>query len=90
MMECELGYQKKKRKEMQLEECDLCNDDWEDLEPLKKILEPFRAAQQELEGQAYVTISLVPYAVHVARKLLEETRRGIDAMNMEVLDLVDE
>jgi hypothetical protein len=40
-------------------DCDLTSDQWKTVEALIVLLKPFMFAQQALEGESYVTISLV-------------------------------
>jgi hypothetical protein len=37
---------------------------WEIITDLKMLLQPFMLAQKLLEGQTYVTISLVPFVIY--------------------------
>ncbi len=48
--------------------CNLTNSQWLIVSDLHILLKPFMIAQRLLEGQAYVTISLVPYMIYKARK----------------------
>jgi hypothetical protein len=54
------------------EEGDLANNltdlQWKIISDLKTLLQPFMIAQRLLEGQTYVTISLVPYMIYKMRK----------------------
>lgn len=45
---------------------------WEILRQLEILLRPFKEIQKVLEGQKYVTLSLVPYLISVARSGLEK------------------
>lgn len=46
--------------------------DWENLSNIVLVLKPFKNAQEMLEGQKYVTASLVPVAInHIRRKLTQ-------------------
>ena len=55
----------------------LTNSQWTIVEDLHCLLKPFMIAQKLLEGQAYVTISLVPYMIYKMQKCLQQ------AMNSE-------
>jgi len=46
--------------------------DWDALDVLRKVLKPFRSVQVLLEGNKYVTSSLVIYIVHFVRAELKE------------------
>jgi hypothetical protein len=46
----------------------LSEDQWKITTDLKSLLQPFLIAQRLLEGQSYVTISLVPFMVYKVRK----------------------
>jgi hypothetical protein len=43
------------------------------LKEVRDLLEPFAEAQRSLEGEKYVTISMIPYAIWKIRKTLKET-----------------
>jgi hypothetical protein len=45
---------------------------WKELEQLLHILKPFMLVQQLLEGEKYVTISMVPRTIYAIRKALED------------------
>ena len=49
-------------------DCNLTNEQWIIVTNLKFLLEPFMIAQKLLEGQSYVTVSLIPYMVYKIRK----------------------
>jgi hypothetical protein len=46
----------------------LSEDQWKIAADLKSLLQPFMIAQRLLEGQSYVTISLVPFMIYKVRK----------------------
>jgi hypothetical protein len=50
--------------------CNLTESQWLIVRDLHALLKPFMIVQRLLEGQAYVTISLVPYMVYKIRKAL--------------------
>jgi hypothetical protein len=52
----------------------LIDDDWDSLAMIKEVLYPFKFAQQKLEGEKYVTISLVPLLLGNIRSQLETIR----------------
>lgn len=47
--------------------CNLEDEDWEILREVESLLQPFMIVQKILEGQQYVTMSLVPYFISKAR-----------------------
>jgi hypothetical protein len=53
-------------------QCNLNDSQWMIITDLHALLKPFMITQKLLEGQAYVTISLVPYMVYKTRKGLVE------------------
>ena len=67
----------------------MANNDWDELEIL---LEPFKAAQQETEGENYVTMLLVPYAVHMAQTLFEQNYAALREKETvpDILELLQE
>ena len=52
--------------------CNLTYSQWCIVCDLRILLKPFMIAQKLLEGQTYVTISLVPYIIYKIRKGLRE------------------
>ena len=52
--------------------CNLTESQWLIVHDLHILLKPFMIAQRLLEGEAYVTISLVPYMVYKIRKRLQQ------------------
>ena len=52
--------------------CNLTDSQWCIVHDLQILLKPFMIAQRLLEGQTYVTISLVPYIIYKIRKGLRE------------------
>ncbi len=46
----------------------LNDDQWIIATNLKILLQPFMIAQRLLEGEAYVTVSLIPYSIYKIRK----------------------
>jgi len=53
-------------------QCNLTDSQWLIVADLCALLKPFMITQKLLEGEAYVTISLVPYMVYKTRKALVE------------------
>ena len=53
--------------------CNLVDEDWEVLREVDSLLQPFMLIQKVLEGQQYVTMSLVPY-------FISKVRRGLQAI----------
>ena len=51
--------------------CNLKDEDWEILREVESLLQPFMILQKILEGQQYVTMSLVPYFISKARAGLQ-------------------
>lgn len=49
-------------------ECNLSAEQWEIITDLKFLLQPFMITQRLLEGEAYVTVSLIPYMIYKIRK----------------------
>ena len=54
-----------------IEKC-ITDEQWKALEKLERLLRPFKRAQKVLEGQAYVTISLLPMIVATLREGLAD------------------
>ena len=52
--------------------CNLTDLQWLIVRDLHILLKPFMIAQRLLEGEAYVTISLVPYMLYKIRKELQQ------------------
>jgi len=52
--------------------CNLTDSQWLIVHDLHTLLKPFMIAQKLMEGEAYVTISLVPYMVYKVRKGLQQ------------------
>ncbi len=52
--------------------CNLTETQWFIVSDLQILLRPFMIAQKLLEGEAYVTISLIPYMIYKIRKGLQE------------------
>ena len=50
--------------------CNLNDMQWLAIKQITLLLKPFMAAQQALEGQNYVTVSLIPYLIAVIRQSL--------------------
>jgi hypothetical protein len=53
--------------------CNLTDSQWLIVRDLHLLLKPFMIAQRLLEGETYVTISLVPYMVYKIRKGLQQS-----------------
>ena len=51
--------------------CNLKDEDWEILREVESLLQPFMIVQKVLEGQQYVTMSLVPYFISKVRRGLQ-------------------
>jgi len=66
----------------------LSKADWDTLDVLRKVLKPFRSAQELLEGNKYVTSSLVIYIVHFVRVELQVIMND-NTLNISVRRLVD-
>lgn len=66
----------------------LTNDDFTKLKIIKEVLEPFYDAQECLEGQHYVNISLLPLCIHKLHETL--TAALVDVTNYEIRQLLDE
>ena len=49
-------------------DCNLSIQQWTVITNLKFLLQPFMIVQKLLEGQTYVTVSLIPYMVYKIRK----------------------
>ena len=54
----------------------LSREEENELRELHELLEPFMLAQKVLEGQKYVTISLVPYLINEIRQNLIKVKTG--------------
>jgi hypothetical protein len=54
----------------------------EELRQLKKILKPVMVVQKMLEGQKYVTNSLMPYVIHSIREEIKETLENAETEEM--------
>lgn len=67
--------------------CNLSADQWQIVADLQATLKPFMLAQKLLEGEAYATISLIPYLIYKVRKNLE-TLRDSPASSAHVLSIV--
>jgi hypothetical protein len=48
----------------------ITDDDWDNLDMIKDVLHPFKTAQKILEGEKYVTITLIPLMLNEIRKQL--------------------
>ena len=53
-------------------DCNLSAQQWIIITDLKFLLQPFMIAQRLLEGEAYVTVSLIPYMIYKIRKGLQD------------------
>lgn len=49
-------------------DCNLTDQQWLVITNLRFLLQPFMIAQRLLEGQSYVTVSLIPYMIYKIRK----------------------
>ena len=67
--------------------CNLSVDQWLIVADLHSTLKPFMLAQRLLEGEAYVTISLIPYIIYKVRKNLD-TLRDSPTSSAHVLSVV--
>lgn len=52
--------------------CNLTPAQWVIVKDLAALLSPFMVAQKLLEGEAYVTISFIPFIIYTIRKGLQE------------------
>jgi hypothetical protein len=59
--------------------CNLNAIQWVIVTEFQSCLHPFMVAQKLLEGQAYVTISLVPYIIYKVRSNLTALRNSPDS-----------
>jgi hypothetical protein len=66
--------------------CNLSHRQWTVVSDLQKTLQPFMLAQRLLEGEAYATISLIPYLIYKVRKNLESLRDS-EASSLHVLSI---
>jgi len=60
-------------------ECNLTPSQWKNISVLCEVLRPFMAAQKCLEGQKYVTISLIPGFIHSIRNSLDTVRTACES-----------
>ena len=67
----------------------LSNQQWECLKDIIKILGPFRYAQQLLEGEKYVTISLVPTIIFNIRNGLKYAASQVETNSTYVQSMLD-
>jgi hypothetical protein len=56
----------------------LLEAEWELLKDTKVLLDPFKKTQKYLEGEKYVTISMIPVCIRLIRKQLKETIQSAD------------
>jgi len=74
----------------------LTHEEWKALDLLHSVLAPFKVAQQVLEGNKYVTASLVPYIVYIVRielnVLLQSTNSNptVNALVVKMMTKYDE
>mmetsp|Transcript_14268 Transcript_14268/g.23731 ORF Transcript_14268/g.23731 Transcript_14268/m.23731 type:complete len:167 (-) Transcript_14268:105-605(-) len=68
--------------------CNLTDEQWKILKQINDILEPFMATQKALEGEKYVTCSLIPYLVNHLRTSINEAI-GRHTNNQPVLHLLN-
>jgi hypothetical protein len=59
--------------------CNLTESQWCILSDLHILLRPFMIAQKLMEGEAYVTISLIPYMIYKIRKGLQSAIKKLTA-----------
>ena len=59
-------------------DCNLTEEQWAIVKDTCDLLEPFMCAQKTLEGQKYVTISLVPLIIYSVRTGLIEKLNNIE------------
>ena len=50
--------------------------EWDCLELIMRVLDPFKIAQKQLEGQKYVTSSLVCRYIHNCRRKLQRSKKS--------------
>jgi len=55
-------------------DCNLTNDQWRIVAVTCEVLQPFMFAQKTLEGECYVTNSMVPYILYKIRTLIQDAR----------------
>ena len=55
---------------------DLSDEQWNTVDEIVQVLEPFKVVQQLLEGETYVTCSLIPTVIIKLRKHLEKIVNG--------------
>ena len=53
-------------------DCNLNDRQWQIVEDTCVLLKPFMFAQKTLEGECYVTNSMVPYILYKIRSLIEQ------------------
>ena len=73
----EFRYRRQSTKRTALEKYELTEEDFCCLEDVLHVLLPFKVAQEALEGDKYVTLSLLPLLVHQIREALMEFQGAI-------------
>jgi len=68
-------------------DCNLTEEQWAIIKDTCDLLEPFMCAQKTLEGQKYVTISLVPLIIYSVRTGLIEKVEDVDNTSLQVRSL---
>ena len=75
--------------ETNLEQVQLCKEDFVYHKDLLHVLTPFKAAQEALEGENYDTISLIPVLIYMCCPKLNEVLAAMDDnMQPELYDLL--
>ena len=68
-------------------DCNLNDEQWVIINDTCILLKPFMFAQKTLEGETYVTNSMIPYILHRIRVLLDETRNAPN-ISIQVANLI--
>lgn len=69
---------------------DISYMEWSLLEELKMVLEPFMSAQYLLEGEKYVTISLVPKIISRLRNNMKTCLQQLEGKSLGFIDVLKE
>lgn len=73
-----------------LRELNLTEAQWSQVNDLSEILKPFWRAQQSLEGEKYVTLSLVPNQVKYIRNVLKSYAQPKEQVQSAIVELAGE
>jgi hypothetical protein len=68
-------------------DCNLNDRQWQIVEDTCVLLKPFMFAQKTLEGECYVTNSMVPYILYKIRSLIEQARNAPN-ISLQVANLL--